>query len=234
MSPARFATRSRCCRRASHRARVRRERLHQCGAEAGQGHRRCDGQAGSRSAGLHPRRRLRRRRWRRTDANGLGRRPGCGLPQRAARSRRQHARDCRRGEARRRRAAASGRHAGQAGVRRVDVREDVVLGPRARGGPGARADLARHPGLPAELSRNADRRRGNPAVVRGDAHRALRVGPDAELVHARRAHARDGPARRRRRRGARVDPPPPAPGHEPLSRRAGGPTPSRCPCSPRR
>ena len=49
------------------------------------------------SAGAHPRRRARRGRRRARDAVGVGQRQGRGLPQRAPRPRRQHARDRRRG-----------------------------------------------------------------------------------------------------------------------------------------
>ena len=61
------------------------------------------------------------------------------------------------------------------------------------------------------------------------------TGRDAERLHARRADARDGTARRRRRRRAGVHPSPPEARTSTASaRRSRGRTPSRCRCSPRR
>ena len=63
--------------------------------------------------------------------------------------------------------------------------QHVLLGAQARGRAGARPHLARHPALPAERPRDADRRRRNPALLRDHAHRPLRHRADAERLHAR-------------------------------------------------
>ena len=90
---------------------------------AGAAHRRRARQAGRRRAGVHPRRGAGRGRRGRADADGVGERRERGVPQRAARPRRQHARHRRRGEEDGRRAQGPAEGArGQAGLRRVDLR----------------------------------------------------------------------------------------------------------------
>ena len=199
------------------RAELRRQRLHERDPQARRDHRRRARQGRRRQARPHPGRRARRgRRHARRRKSVVRQRQGRRLPQRPAHPRRQHDRDRRRREEGRREPAATCRPAckAKAVLRPVDLRADDVPRPQEGDRPGARPHRARHPALPPEHPRHDHRLGRDPALVRDHAHRPLRDRADAQRLHARRAHARDGAPRRRRRRRARVDPPPPAHGHE--------------------
>ena len=219
-----------------HLAEVRRQRLHQRRRPAASRTSATPSSscrtASRSSSGTSPASRTAARRRRRRSRSTARRR----LPQRAARARRQHPRDRRRGQegGRALEEPAAGR-GGQGDLRSVDLRAHDLRRPQARDRPGARPDRARDPALPAERPGGAHRRDRDPALVRDHPHRPLRDRADAERLHARRPDAGDGAARRHLGRRPRVDPPPPARRRRPPAAAAlEGTNAVACRCSPRR